>query len=97
MVEARDASGNLRLTGGDPIVVYAKGPGVAEVTGNVTDVGDGTYVVQYYPIVAGMYTLTVAVGSAGAHRGEGYAAFSDSLLGYQALGSPFELPRGPSK
>lgn len=44
-VEARDQFGNLRLRGGDVVSCVGVGPGGAHFTADVTDRGDGRYVV----------------------------------------------------
>ena len=34
----------------------------------MVDLGDGRYQVEYYAMVAGVYSMSVTVGSAGLHR-----------------------------
>lgn len=70
IIQARDALGNKRLSGGDEFQVQLVLHGqcgnpeisnddIVSVTGTVNDKGDGTYEVTYQSQVAGVYELSV--------------------------------------
>ena len=62
VIVARDTFGNLRGVGGDEFVVQAS-DGRTSIYGEVTDLGTGTYSVQYYPEVSASYQVKVNMGS----------------------------------
>ena len=54
-IKTRNATGFYRNSGGDGWQVYLKGPSI--LTGNVFDLGNGSYEVVFLPAVAGKYKL----------------------------------------
>ena len=62
VIVARDTFGNLRGVGGDEFIVQAS-DGHTSIHGEVTDMGTGTYSVQYYPQVSAIYQVKVNMGS----------------------------------
>eukprot|EP00698_Gefionella_okellyi_P016092 TRINITY_DN457_c0_g1_i1.p1 TRINITY_DN457_c0_g1~~TRINITY_DN457_c0_g1_i1.p1 ORF type:complete len:4209 (-),score=1181.95 TRINITY_DN457_c0_g1_i1:57-12683(-) len=59
IIAARDAFRNKRYDGGDEFAVYLVGED--SVRGSITDHKDGTYFVQYFTNVAGLYNLHVSL------------------------------------
>ncbi|MCC7492369.1 MAG: hypothetical protein IT204_08495, partial [Fimbriimonadaceae bacterium] len=59
-VQARDALGNARLTGGDTVAVSVSGANSATAT--VTDHGDGTYTAVYTPQLPGTNQVAITLG-----------------------------------
>ncbi|ETL29755.1 hypothetical protein L916_17151 [Phytophthora nicotianae] len=58
-VTARDAFGNIRDSGGDLLVARIHGPDSS--AGNVTDLGNGDYVVTYRVMIPGAYEIETRV------------------------------------
>ncbi|EFA84721.1 gelation factor [Heterostelium album PN500] len=56
-----DTDGNARTDGGDPFVVTIQGPNGLEVVPKVEDKNDGTYHVEYEPLVEGDYNINVTL------------------------------------
>ena len=64
---------------------------MAHFTGDIEDNGDGTYDVRYYAMVAGIYTMSIVVGSTGLHRDFGFFNVEESLMNSHIVGSPFKV------
>jgi len=110
-VEARDTFGNLRLKGGDQVSSVATQIvigrtlltdneqstylGAGSFTTDVIDAGDGTYNMSYYPIIAGVYTMSVLVGTSATgpapHLDLGYSNIEEATAGSHIRGSPFKV------
>jgi len=58
-IEARDATGARRTSGGDRFFVYVSGPENTRIYGEVRDNGDGTYAALYTPPLPGAYAIAV--------------------------------------
>ena len=90
-VYARDTYGNLRQVGGDnPSLLGVSATGVV-FRGYVTDYGNSTYVISYYPKVAGVHLLYVSMGCCPPHPNIGLSAELDMLTPLLIYGSPFIL------
>jgi hypothetical protein len=59
-IQARDAFGNIRTTGGGSWTVAVTGANTANPS--VTDNGDGTYTATYTPVVGGTDIITIRLG-----------------------------------
>ena len=59
-IEAHEASGNRRTSGGDIFNVIIRGP--AQVRARVSDNGDGTYLAVFKPSTSGRYAISVSMG-----------------------------------
>ena len=59
------------------------------------DAGDGTYNMSYYPIIAGVYTMSVLVGTSATgpapHLDLGYSNIEEATAGSHIRGSPFKV------
>ncbi|RLN93342.1 hypothetical protein BBJ28_00009042 [Nothophytophthora sp. Chile5] len=58
-VTVRDVLGNIRDSGGDLLAVHVRGPEV--LTGNVTDLHNGDYVIAYEVTLSGAYEIETQV------------------------------------
>ncbi len=58
-IEANDADGRRRDTGGDAFFVYIRGP--SKIRARITDNSDGTYLVQWKPSTSGTYKIAVSL------------------------------------
>jgi len=91
VVYARDEFGNLLQKGGDVPGMFAVGNHAIDFRGTVTDYGNSTYLVEYYPTRSGVFNMYVTIGCCLANPAVGYPAsiqLSRSLL---VKGSPFQL------
>eukprot|EP00970_Alexandrium_tamarense_P002964 scaffold427_cov103-Alexandrium_tamarense.AAC.19 len=63
-LQAKDAFGNNRITGGDDVVANFKRTANPDIQyrGNVLDRGDGSYVISYSIPLAGNYIVSVGLG-----------------------------------
>jgi hypothetical protein len=59
VIEARDANGVRRTTGGDTFFVSIRGN--SKVRARVRDKRDGSYLVEYLPSVSGFYSVTISL------------------------------------
>ena len=58
-IHAYDANGDRRTTGGDAFFIAIRG--ASRVRARVTDMRDGTYVVEWKPSVSGSYQIAVSL------------------------------------
>ena len=95
VVYARDENGNLLQEGGDTPTAYAIGRDGVEFRGNVTDYGNSTYYIEYYPQVSGTYLLYVTIGCCAAHPNVGYQSEVALNTAINIGSSPFILTVEP--
>ena len=53
----------LFAPGGDSVQAYAKGPGGLVFHGSVVDKGNGNYTVSAWPVLAGVYQMSVLISA----------------------------------
>ena len=106
IVQARDANGNLRTTGGDVVAAAVTGANVANLAigSGITDNGNGTYSIAYTPTAVGSDAIAITLGGAaiggspyasvvgaGAHANFLIEAAGGGLIGAQTAGTPFSV------
>lgn len=96
LLYARDTFGNLRQIGGDAPSAVVVGKNGVSFRGTVTDYGNSTYLIDYYPREAGEFRLYVTIGCCVPDFDVGYpseiAQFRHLLVG----GAPFLLRVEPA-
>lgn len=83
------------VKGGDNPSAVAVGNDGVSFRGKVTDFGNSTYLVQYYPTQAGVFRLYVSVGCCAPNPAVGYAAEIQLLKPLLISGAPFILTVQP--
>jgi hypothetical protein len=96
VVYARDRFGNLLQRGGDVPSMVAVGPDGVAFRGDVTDYENSTYLIEYYPTVAGVFRMYVTVGCCPPHPNVGLPAELEMASDLQIMGSPFLLTVTPA-
>ena len=91
VVYARDQFGNLLQTGGHNPTMLAIGKNGVAFRGRVTDYGNSTYLIEYYPTTAGEYLMYVTIGCCPPSQDVGYQAELDISSQLFIKGSPFLL------
>ena len=101
-IYGRDVYGNLLQRGGDVPSMFAIGENGVSFRGKVTDYGNSTYLVRYYPTQAGIFRMYVTIGCCPANKAVGYPSEIQQAGELLVQGSPFSLvidpaPLKPSK
>lgn len=91
VVYARDSFGNLMQIGDDVPSLLAVGKDGVAFRGQVTDYGNSTYLIEYYPTVAGQFLLYVTMGCCPPHPNVGFPAELDDMQPLLISGAPFKL------
>lgn len=95
-VYARDSFSNLLQVGGhEPSMVAVGKDGVA-FRGDVTDYGNSTYLIEYYPTQAGEFRMYVSIGCCAPHPNIGYTREVQELAPLLIQGAPFLLTVSPA-
>merc|ERR1719329_1782296 len=97
VVYARDRYDNLLQKGGHDLSMVAVGFDGVHFRGDVTDYGNSTYLIEYYPTTAGVYRMYVMIGPKQAHPDVGIAASLEKMQHLMVRGSPFLLDIVSSK
>mmetsp|Transcript_23801 Transcript_23801/g.35130 ORF Transcript_23801/g.35130 Transcript_23801/m.35130 type:complete len:1928 (-) Transcript_23801:1096-6879(-) len=104
LVECRDGFGNgiwgnLMLEGGANVFAHARlGRQLSlenHIHATVLDNKNGTYTVEYFPIMSGTYHFSVTVVDVPAHEDFGYHYRDSSVASAHVIGSPFLLQVEP--
>ena len=96
LLYARDVYGNLLEVGGDQPTMLAVGKDGAAFRGVVTDYGNSTYLIEYFPTQAGVFFMYVTVGCCVASTAIGYPAEIQLNAHLQVQSSPFLLTIAPA-
>lgn len=91
VIYARDIYGNLMQRGGDVPTMVAVGPNGVAFRGDITDYGNSTYLVTYYPTQAGQYRMYVTMGCCAPHPNVGLPAEIHMFSNLLIEGAPFLL------
>ena len=93
VVYARDRFGNLRQKGGEVPSMVAVGRDGIAFRGHVTDYGNSTYLIKYYPTVAGDFRMYVTMGCCAPHPNVGFPEEIHQMMESKLLieGTPFPL------
>jgi hypothetical protein len=98
LIYGRDEFGNLRQSGGEVPSMVAFGKYGIAFRGAVTDYGNSTYLMEYYPTQAGEFHMYVTIGcctpapSVGQHAEAAFMRSTDLLI----TGAPFLLTVDPA-
>lgn len=95
VVYGRDRFGNLRQVGGDVPSAVAVGRNGVQFRGDVTDYGNSTYLIEYYPTMAGQYLLYVTIGCCPVHPDVGIDSELEMNANLFISNSPFVLTVSP--
>ena len=95
-VYARDAFSNLLQVGGHEPTMVAVGKDGVAFRGDVTDYGNSTYLVEYYPTQAGDFRMYVSIGCCAPHPNVGYTVEVQELAPLLIHGAPFHLTVTPA-
>lgn len=95
-VYARDSFSNLMQVGGHEPTMVAVGKDGVAFRGDVTDYGNSTYLVEYYPTQAGEFRMYVSIGCCAPHPNIGLAAELQELSPLLIQGAPFLLTVTPA-
>lgn len=96
LVYGRDRFGNLLQVGGDQVTMVAIGKDGVAFRGIVTDYGNSTYLVEYYPTQAGVFRMYVSIGCCAPTSSVGYPAEIVKLSPLLVADSPFTLTIVPA-
>jgi hypothetical protein len=96
LVYGRDSFGNLLQHGGDTPTMMAVGPDGVAFRGEVTDYGNSTYVVTYYPTTAGVHRMYVTIGCCRPSPMVGISREIELTRSLSIQGSPFLLTIQPA-
>lgn len=91
LIYARDQYGNLLQRGGDRVSMLAVGRDGIAFRGKVTDYGNSTYRISYYPTQAGVYLLYITIGCCPPNPGIGYPAELDAIQRILIANTPYVL------
>ena len=93
VIYARDRFGNLRQKGGEVPSMVAVGRDGIAFRGHVTDYGNSTYLIKYYPTVAGEFRMYVTMGCCAPHPNVGFPEEIHQMMESKLLieGAPFSL------
>lgn len=95
-VYARDAFSNLMQVGGHQPTMLAIGKDGVAFRGEVTDYGNSTYLIEYYPTQAGEFRMYVSIGCCAPHPNIGYTREIAELSPLLIKGAPFLLTVTPA-
>lgn len=95
-VYARDEFGNLLQRGGDVPSMVAVGPTGVSIRGEVTDYGNSTYLIDYYPAEAGEFLMYVTIGCCPPHPDVGFPSEMQQFRHLLISGAPFLLKVMPA-
>lgn len=96
LVYARDIFNNLVQHGSDRPSMVAVGPNGVAFRGKVTDYGNSTYLIQYYPTQSGVFRMYVSVGCCAPNPAIGINQEIRALQPLLIAGSPFLLTIDPA-
>ena len=96
VVYGRDLYGNLLQTGGDVPTMVAVGSNGVAFRGDVKDYGNSTYLVTYYPTVAGQFRMYVTIGCCAPHPNVGLPAELNLFSNLLIQNAPFLLSISPA-
>lgn len=91
LVYARDSFNNLMQTGGHTPAMVAIGKNGVAFKGKVTDFGNSTYLIRYYPTQAGEFLMYVTIGKGIPNNFVGYPEEINRIRPLLISGSPFSL------
>jgi hypothetical protein len=97
VVYGRDVFSNLQQKGGEVVTAVGVSDRGATFRGVVTDYGNSTYLVEYYPTTAGTHLLYVTIGCCPLHPNVGISAEVESMKDILVQGAPFRLQVSPAK
>lgn len=95
LVYARDTFGNLRQTGGDKPTMLAVGNDGVAFRGKITDYGNSTYLIRYYPTTSGTFRMFVSMGCCAPPTAVGYPSELQDIAPLLIQGAPFVLTVRP--
>jgi hypothetical protein len=96
LIYGRDIFGNLMQKGGDSPSMVAIGTNGVAFRGRLTDYGNSTYRIHYYPTVAGEFRMYVTIGCCVGNVASGLPSELKQRLPLLVFGSPFLLQIAPS-
>lgn len=91
VVYARDKFGNLLQRGGDMPTMVAVGQDGVAFRGDVTDYGNSTYLIEYFPTVSGVFRMFVTMGCCAPPPQSGLPSTLEQMDRLLIQGAPFTL------
>lgn len=95
-IYGRDIFGNLVQHGGDVPSMFAVGENGVSFRGKVTDYGNSTYLIRYYPTQAGVFRMYVTIGCCPANKAVGNPSEIEQASKLSIQGSPFTVVVDPA-
>ena len=96
LVYGRDAFGNLLQKGNDwPTLLAVDGYTRKHFRGHLTDFGNSTYQLSYYPKLAGEYILYITIGCCPPHPSVGLSSEIQNIRSLLVTNAPFRLTVSP--